>query len=87
MQRMSLDAILSKLKSRHFITQEDLDAPMELPRSLCSCPTPHGCYGLHGWHWRPNPEYPHSPQMSIMYESCPTYEPRRSTKYSPGIPR
>jgi len=39
----------------------------------CSCSKEPGTYGLHGRHWRPDPDFPASRQMDRALEPCPAY--------------
>lgn len=41
------------------------------PDSLCSCILPTGCWGAHGWHYRPGESQ--SAQEGRAYERCPRY--------------
>lgn len=39
----------------------------------CSCRKPEGTYGLDGWHWRINPDWPEYRAQDTAYEHCPAY--------------
>lgn len=44
----------------------------------CGCPKPTGCYGEHGWHWRPSAEWPEHRAQDVAIERCQAYERRVS---------
>lgn len=43
----------------------------------CSCQKTDGVYGAHGWHWRPDSEYPQHQAVDVAIERCPRYEAAR----------